>query len=50
MLIQRQSYHGDYACSLGIVAMSGGDGMDSYSSSYCQAHVGPVAVSCRTMQ
>jgi hypothetical protein len=31
MLIQRESYHGDYACTLGRVAMSGGDGMDSYT-------------------
>jgi hypothetical protein len=29
VLIQRQGYHGDYACSFGIIAMSGGDGMDS---------------------
>jgi hypothetical protein len=28
ILIRRQSYHGDYVCTLGIVAMSGGDGMD----------------------
>jgi hypothetical protein len=31
MLIRRQSYHGDYACTLGRVAMSGGDGTDSYT-------------------
>jgi hypothetical protein len=29
MLIRCQSSHGDYACTLGRVAMSGGDGMDS---------------------
>jgi hypothetical protein len=28
-VIQCQSYHGDYACSYGGVAMSGGDGVDS---------------------
>jgi hypothetical protein len=28
VLIQRQSYHDDYECSFGRVAMSGGDGMD----------------------
>jgi hypothetical protein len=28
-LIQCQSYHGDYACSSGGLAMSDGDGMDS---------------------
>jgi hypothetical protein len=31
MLIQRQNYHGDYACTLGRVAMSGSDGIDSYT-------------------
>jgi hypothetical protein len=29
MLIIRKSYHGDYACILGSVAMSDDDGMDS---------------------
>jgi hypothetical protein len=29
MLILRQSYHGDYVCSLGQVAMSDNDGKDS---------------------
>jgi hypothetical protein len=28
-LIQRQSYHGDYACTLGRVVMSDGDEIDS---------------------
>jgi hypothetical protein len=28
VLIQRQSYHGDYVCSFGRVAMSNGDGMN----------------------
>jgi hypothetical protein len=28
VLIQHQSYHGDYACSFGGVAMSRGNGMD----------------------
>jgi hypothetical protein len=31
MLIQCHRYHGDYACTLGRVAMSDGDGMDSYT-------------------
>jgi hypothetical protein len=29
MFIRCQSYHDDYACYCGGVAMSGGDGMDS---------------------
>jgi hypothetical protein len=29
MIIQHQSYHGDYKCTLGRVTMSGGDGMNS---------------------
>jgi hypothetical protein len=29
MLIQHQSYHGDYACTLGRVTMSGSNEMDS---------------------
>jgi hypothetical protein len=29
MLILRQSYHGDYACTLGRLAMSGSDRTDS---------------------
>jgi hypothetical protein len=28
-LIRCQNYHGNYACSCGGLAMSGGDGMDS---------------------
>jgi hypothetical protein len=31
MLIRCQSYHGDYVCTIGRVAMSGGDEMDSYT-------------------
>jgi hypothetical protein len=29
MLIQHQSYHGNYACTLSWVALSDGDGIDS---------------------
>jgi hypothetical protein len=47
IFVQRQSYHGDYACILGRVTISGGDGMDSYSSTYYQASVGHVATSKR---
>jgi hypothetical protein len=47
MLIRRQSYHGDYVCTLVRVAMSGSDGMDSYSNTYCQVHMEPVAMSHR---
>jgi hypothetical protein len=50
MLIRRQSYRGDYACTLGSVTISGDDGMDSYLSTYCQAHVGHVAMSHHTRQ
>jgi hypothetical protein len=31
VLIRCQSYHDDYACTFGRVAMPGGDGMDSYT-------------------
>jgi hypothetical protein len=36
ILIQHQSYHDDYVCSFGGVAMSGGDGMD-FSTRVCAA-------------
>jgi hypothetical protein len=45
-----QSYRGNYASTLGRVAMSCSDGMDSYSSTYCQVCVGHVAMSRGTRQ
>jgi hypothetical protein len=52
VLIQCQSYHGDYACSYGEVAMSGGDEMDSSTQMpVCQAHMGTsdYVLSCETL-
>jgi hypothetical protein len=46
MLIQRQSYHGDYACSLNRVAMSDDDGIDSSTQVPTARHAwAPVATS-----
>jgi hypothetical protein len=46
-LIQRQSHHGDYACSIGGVAMSGDDGMDSSSQiPAVRCTWVPMAMSC----
>jgi hypothetical protein len=39
MLIQRQSYHGYYACTLGRVTMLGGYGTDSYTRVSVARHV-----------
>jgi hypothetical protein len=39
MLIRRQSYHGDYACTRGRVAMLGGDGRDSCTRVPAARHV-----------
>jgi hypothetical protein len=48
ILIYRQSYHGDYVCSLGRVAMSDCDGIDSSVGVLTARHVWvPVATSCR---
>jgi hypothetical protein len=48
MLIQCQTYHANYACSYGGVAMSGGDGMDSSTQVPVVRHAwAPVATSCR---
>jgi hypothetical protein len=48
MLIQHQSHHGDYACSFGGVAMSGGDGTYSNTQVPAARHVwAVVATSCR---
>jgi hypothetical protein len=38
-LIQRQSYHGDYVCTLGRFAMSDDDGMDSCTRVPAARHV-----------
>jgi hypothetical protein len=51
-LIQCQSYHGDYACSRGGVAMSGGDGTCSRTQVLvCHVHVGACGyvLSCLTL-
>jgi hypothetical protein len=51
MLILRQSYHGNYACILGRVAMSDDNGMNSTTRVHAARHVWvPVATSCRTTQ
>jgi hypothetical protein len=51
MLILRQSYHGDYACILGQVAMSDGDGIDSSTRVHAARRAWAlVATSCRARQ
>jgi hypothetical protein len=44
MLILHQRYHGDYVCTVGRVAMSGGDGMDS-----CMLGAYGHVLSCRAV-
>jgi hypothetical protein len=51
MLILRQSYHGDYVCTLGRVAVSDGDGMDFSSRVRVVKHTwAPVAMSHHVRQ
>jgi hypothetical protein len=48
VLIQCQSYHGDYVCSFGGVAMSGSDGMSSSTQVPAARHMWvPMVMSCR---